>query len=98
MEFNRYPERAAAGLTATLSRFLGVPGECIILGSGSDELIQMLALAVGPGRRAVIPAPTFSMYRHSVRLTGSVPVEVPLNEDFSLDAEKVLAAAGAEPD
>lgn len=97
VNFNRYPERAAVELTDELSRFLGVPADRIILGNGSDELIQMLVLAVGPGRKVVIPAPTFSMYRRSAQLAGAVPVEVPLHDDFTLDAAGVLAAAGAEP-
>jgi len=96
-DFNRYPERAAGELAAALGRFLDVPAGSIVLGNGSDELIQMLALAAGPGRKVIIPTPTFSMYRLGARLAGAVPVEVPLQVDFTLDTAQVIAAAGTEP-
>ena len=44
---NRYPDPSAAALRTRLMRVMQVPeGKSIVLGNGSDELIQMLAMAV----------------------------------------------------
>jgi len=92
---NRYPDAAASELKAGLRAALAVPGEAaLVLGNGSDELIQLVALAVaGAGRVCLAPGPTFVMYRHLARLAGLGYVEVPLEADgFELPRERMLAA------
>ncbi len=97
IDFSRYPEKLAGELQTTLGEFLGVGSDKILLGNGSDELIQMLALAFGTGRKVLYPAPTFSMYRLSALIAGAEPVAVPLTANFGLDAESLIAAAEGEP-
>jgi histidinol-phosphate aminotransferase len=64
-----------------------------VLGNGSDELIQMLALAVaGAGRVVLAPEPTFVMYRMIAEVAGMRYQAVPLAEDFSLDARAMREA------
>src|SRR5262245_27311463 len=54
--WGRYPEFVPAAITQALSRFTGWPGEGILCGNGSNELIQAaLLVCVGPGRRVAIP-------------------------------------------
>lgn len=91
---NRYPDASAADLKAQIREVYGVADDLdIILGNGSDELIQMLALTVGGNRRVVLaPEPTFVMYRVTAAVTGLDYVGVPLHTDFSLDIEAMLAA------
>ncbi len=91
---NRYPDPGASALKARLREVMGLPADQgLVLGNGSDELIQMLALAVaGPGRVVLAPEPGFVMYRMIARFTGMDYVGVPLREDFDLDAEAMLAA------
>ncbi len=91
---NRYPDPHAEGLKARLRRVMGLPAEApLVLGNGSDELIQMLALAVGgPGRVVLAPEPGFVMYRMIARFTGMDYVGVPLTVDFDLDLAAMLAA------
>jgi len=94
VELNRYPDPGAQALTEQLQQAMQVPdGMRLILGNGSDELIQMLALAVAqPGRVILAPDPTFVMYRMIAEVTGLDFQGVPLAEDFSLDVDAMLAA------
>ena len=94
---NRYPP-SYASLKAAICAKLGVPaGYDVILGNGSDELISMLAMACakqGTARRAVLlaPVPAFVMYGRSAQLAGMDFAGVPLNDDFTLDMDAMLAA------
>ncbi len=91
---NRYPDPDSAALKSMLRQCLRIPAQCgLILGNGSDELIQLIALLVGgPGRVFISPEPSFSMYRQICAMTGTQFVGAPLKDDFSLDADKLLDA------
>jgi histidinol-phosphate aminotransferase len=91
---NRYPDPAARELTAVVRSAMAVPaGMEVLLGNGSDELIQMLALAVAkPGAVMMGLEPSFVMFRMIASFTGMSYVGVELNEDFAVDAAKVVAA------
>lgn len=97
-DVNRYPDPAARELSARLQQVLAVPqGMEIVLGNGSDEIIQMLAMAVsGPGRTVMAPEPGFVMYKMIASFVGMEYLGVPLNEDFSLDMPAMLAAIKAQ--
>jgi len=94
VSLNRYPDPAARQLRARLHRLFEVPADkAVMLGNGSDELIQMLAMAVSrPGRKVLAPDPAFSMYRMITIFSGMDYVAVPLRADFSLHREAMLAA------
>jgi len=94
VELNRYPDPVAAELTAQLKGSMQVPaGMQVVLGNGSDELIQMLALAVADRDRVVLsPDPTFVMYRMIAAFAGMQYQGVPLAGDFLLDADAMLEA------
>jgi histidinol-phosphate aminotransferase len=91
---NRYPDPGAAALKARLRQALDVPaGMELLLGNGSDELIQMLVLAVArPGAVVLGAEPSFTMFRMIATIAGARYVGVDLREDFSLDADQLLAA------
>jgi histidinol-phosphate aminotransferase len=95
---NRYPEGAGDAVKAALASALPVPqGATIVLGNGSDELIQVLTTAVArPGAAVLAPEPTFAMYRIYARQSGVPYVAVPLRADFSLDEDAMLAAIARE--
>lgn len=98
VSLNRYPDPAPQQLMSRLREFCGVPaGAAVVLGNGSDELIQMIALALaGPGRKALAPEPAFSMYRMISLFAGFEFVGVPLRaRDFTLDTEAMLRAIEA---
>ncbi|MCF6337913.1 MAG: histidinol-phosphate transaminase [Gammaproteobacteria bacterium] len=94
VSLNRYPDPSPARLKTSLGKAMGVPaGQSVLLGNGSDELIQMIALALAqPGRVILTPEPGFVMYKMIATMTGMDYVGVPLAADFSLDLEAMLAA------
>jgi len=98
VSLNRYPDPAARALRERLGEAMDVPpGMDILLGNGSDELIQMLILAVaGPGRTLLAPEPTFVMYRMLAEIAGLRYVGVPLGQDFALDLPAMREAIERE--
>src|SRR4029077_17149109 len=69
----------------------------LLLGNGSDELLQMLTIAVArPGVTVMAPEPSFVMYRLNALYAGARFVGVPLGPDFSLDTPAMLAAIEKE--
>lgn len=91
---NRYPSGGVAELAAALKRFVDLPaGNRLMLGNGSDELIDILSAACDvPGATVLAPLPGFVMYEVSARLRGLNFVGVPLTADFELDEAAMLAA------
>jgi histidinol-phosphate aminotransferase len=94
---NRYPDPTAPGLKQALRSAMGVPGgQDILLGNGSDEIIQLICMALArPGAVALAPEPSFVMYRMSAIAAGLSYVGVPLAADFSLDERALLDAIAA---
>jgi histidinol-phosphate aminotransferase len=94
---NRYPDPQAAALKQQLRSLMEVPDSAaVILGNGSDELIQMIIQSVAaPGRVIMAPEPTFVMYRQIAAVCGLEFTGVPLRADFSLDVDALLAAIDA---
>ena len=84
---NRYPDAAARQLQTAMRQAMGVPDAAgVILGNGSDELIQMIIQTLAaPGRVVLAPEPTFVMYRQIAVVAGMDFFGVPLRDDFSLD-------------
>ena len=91
---NRYPHPKAPEVVEGLRRVMNVPEQYeVLLGNGSDEIIQLLAMAVAnPGATVMAPEPGFVMYRMTATFVGLDYVGVPLNEDFSLDVPAMTAA------
>ncbi|KQQ88539.1 histidinol-phosphate transaminase [Massilia sp. Leaf139] len=93
---NRYPVASYATLKDKVKDKLGVPaGYDVLLGNGSDELIQIVTTTVAnQERRAAVlaPVPAFVMYARSAQFAGADFVSVKLKADFTLDMEAMLAA------
>ena len=83
-----YPDGSCYELRRSLSAKLGVPGDCIVFGCGSDETIRLIAEAfVDPGDEVVFGAHTFSQYEFVTRVTGGKCVAVPMpSARYDLDA------------
>ncbi len=86
----RYPDPRASQLRAAVARSLGVAGDRLVFGNGSDELISLLACAF-PGP-LLYPTPTFVYYRLAAVARGLPTVEVPLDERWQLDESATIAA------
>ncbi len=93
-KINRYPDADASLARAALRNALALPeGVDILLGNGSDELIQIIASTVAhPGGAVVAPEPSFVMYRRTALIANAPFVPVDLRADFSLDVDAMAAA------
>ena len=93
-QINRYPDPEASSLAQALRVSNQLPDEAgILLGNGSDEIIQILLMALNPAACVLAPEPSFVMYRQVARSLGLAYHGVPLNaDDFGLDTAAMLAA------
>jgi histidinol-phosphate aminotransferase len=91
---NRYPSQCVADVAAALGTYIDLPAGCsLIVGNGSDELIDILSVACDvPGATVLAPLPGFVMYEMSAKLRGLKFVGVPTTADFELDESAMLAA------
>ena len=97
LSVNRYPDPEALEVRTSLSRTVGFPRDGILLGNGSDEIIQMIVEVLGgKSGRVLVPSPTFSMYRITSLILGKQVTEVALDEDFDIDLEPTLEMISAE--
>jgi len=89
---NRYPDGSSFYLREALAEFWKVPVEQIAVGSGSNDLIDILCrIHLGPGDEAVMSDPAFVMFAIAVRVAGGKLVQVPGRNLFH-DPEAMLAA------
>jgi histidinol-phosphate aminotransferase len=94
VDLNRYPDPSAPRLRELIRRKMNVPGGMeVLLGNGSDDLIQIVTLALAkPGAVMMYPGPTFVMYAMNATYFGLRAVAAGLREDFSLDPQAFIAA------
>jgi histidinol-phosphate aminotransferase len=95
--WHRYPAFVPGRLTAAIAaRHDWVP-EGVLVGNGSNELIQAtLAVSVAEGAAVVAPQPTFALYRLLTAVGGGCYVPVPLDQNFEYDVEALIATAQRE--
>lgn len=87
-----YPDGGAVRLRARLGKRLGLPSQQVVVGNGSNEILELLGhVFLGPGDEAVMGDPAFAVYKLVSLLFGAVPVEVPL-VDYRHDLDTMLAA------
>ncbi len=91
-ELNRYPDASISELRDKLSSIIGLPDNTVMMfGNGSDELIQIILLALNKASKVVMaPEPGFVMYKLLSSLLELNYIGVPLREDFSLDLPAML--------
>lgn len=92
---NRYPDASMLALREKIAQRDGVSPEQILLGNGSDEIIQMLLIAADKGA-CVTPAPTFVMYDAVSRWLKRDTASVSLTADFDLNPDRFLEACTRE--
>lgn len=92
-ELNRYPDPEARQLNATIKRVNAIPDQFnVLLGNGSDEIIQLLLMALPPTASVLSTTPSFVMYKQISDSLGLRYYGVPLAADFDLDEAAMLAA------
>lgn len=103
LELNRYPDREALALRTALAVREGLDASQVWVANGSNEvLLQLLQLYGGPGRRALIFRPGYSMYPELCRTTGTATIVATLPDDGMLEVDDVAGlvdgAGGADAD
>src|SRR5207245_140700 len=92
----RYPDGNAFQLKAALARRYGVPEECIVVGNGSNDLLEMAAgVFLAPGRAAVYSQHAFAVYPLATQARGAKGIVVPA-QNYGHDLPAMLAAITPE--
>jgi histidinol-phosphate aminotransferase len=93
----RYPDPFAREFCVAVSDALGVPADWVIVGNGSDDVLNVLIRACGEGleRKIVYPMPTYVLYRTLAEMQPAEVVEVPYGADFKLPIDALVSANGA---
>jgi histidinol-phosphate aminotransferase len=87
-----YPDGGANDLRKAIAGHYGLDPERIVCGSGSDELINLLAHAyIGPGEEAIYSEHGFLMYKIATLSSGGKPISVP-ERNYRADVDAMLAA------
>jgi histidinol-phosphate aminotransferase len=88
IRMNRYPDREATALRKGLAEHTGHPAEGVWAANGSNEVIQHICLAYGgPGRRALVFEPTYSLHSLIPRIAGMDLARERLGDAFALPPE-----------
>jgi len=95
VDINRYPDATHEVLREKIAVREGCRADQVILGNGSDEIIQMLLLATDHGP-CVVPRPSFVMYSLIARWLRRPLATMPLDADFQLDADAFLRICSRE--
>lgn len=92
--FNRYPDPLQGEVKQRLAKIKGVPEECIFLGNGSDEAIDLVYRCFCEPQKDNVVAicPTYGMYEVCADINNVEYRQVMLDEHFQVTAEKLLAA------
>ena len=91
---NRYPDPLQLEVKKQLAKVKGVAEDCIFLGNGSDEAIDLMYRCLTEPKvdNVVAMDPTYGMYKVCADINDVEYRTVSLNEDFSLNADNILAA------
>ena len=95
---NRYPDPHSRQVREAMGRFRGVTPDRILLGNGSDEIIDLLFRAFcEPGRDSVVTLPpSYGMYAVLAGINQVRNLEIPLGPGFQPESEAILEQAGAQ--
>jgi len=88
--YHIYPDPEQRQLRRSLEEYTGISAECIVVGMGSDELIDLiLRLFIVPGDKVINCVPTFGMYPFSTEICDGKVVNIPRDERFDIDVASV---------
>jgi len=91
LKLNRYPDPDCRLLKQAITGITGIPPENLVVGNGSDELLQLiLQIFCGPGDSYAFPDPTFGMYSIIGKGMGLTPHPFPLDENWDFDGDELL--------
>lgn len=92
VDTRRYPVAKGERALEAIAEELGVWKDEVVVGNGSDEILDLVSkIFVGRGEALVID-PTFEMYKFYVRIVGGTVKTVLTDEEFGISAERILSA------
>ena len=93
-QINRYPDVLGGSLRTALAEYTRVNPEQIVIGNGSDDLIELIVkIFLKPGEEVILPSPTFFVYSFATKVVGGVPIKLARKSDFSLDINAIINSA-----
>jgi histidinol-phosphate aminotransferase len=94
---NRYPDPTADALRDAIAAYYGVQRGNLIIGNGSDELIDLSVRTFVRRNRSVLSfKPSYGMYKVSADINGVSYLSIDLDENLQLDEEQLLKIDGAD--
>lgn len=92
----RYPDPYANAFRQAIGIALDVPMDWIIVGNGSDDILNIIIRACAePHRQVVYPVPTYVLYRTLTELQPAATIEIPYGDDYQFPIAELIAANGA---
>ncbi|OGG04159.1 hypothetical protein A2Z33_03300 [Candidatus Gottesmanbacteria bacterium RBG_16_52_11] len=90
-----YPDPDASLLREALASGLKIPVDMILVSNGAESIIKLIADAfITGGDEAVMPELTFPMFALAVKISGGIPVRVPMTESFDIDPDGICGRVG----
>lgn len=91
LDLNRYPDPDCKNLKEAVSERIGVPTSQLVIGNGSDELIQCLMQVIcDEGDTVAFPEPTFAMYSIMAKGMGLKTQTFPLNSKWNFETKSII--------
>jgi histidinol-phosphate aminotransferase len=91
-QWSRYPDFVPDSLRSRLAEFAGWKKDGVLVGNGSNELLQAtLMVLTGSRSRVAIPSPTFTVYRLIAQVLGAGIVDIPLSMDMTFDIDALIS-------
>ncbi|TFG04697.1 MAG: histidinol-phosphate transaminase [Promethearchaeota archaeon] len=89
----RYPDNLYLDSRSALANYLNIKPEQILLGNGSDDILDVIVHAFLDNTAELITAePTFSMYEFLTKILGAKHVMTVLDEHFEIKTEEIIAS------
>jgi histidinol-phosphate aminotransferase len=92
--WSRYPPFVPKDQIAAVARFMGWTPEGVLLGNGSNDLLQLLMVCLlERGASLVVSQPTFTLYKLLAQSLGARVLEVPMRRPFAFDVDRIIEVA-----
>jgi len=92
-DVREYPSEQYDELRADLGKYLNVPRECVAIGNGSDQIIDLLLSTFANDSATITLKPTFTFYKDRCNLRSIRMKELQLDNNFSFDVKKLLSTS-----
>jgi histidinol-phosphate aminotransferase len=102
-QFHRYPDPISRRLARAIAAYISVPAEHILVGNGSDELIDLVLRLFRPGPdgkgigEVIDCQPTFGMYAFYGATNDMQVLELPRGADYAVDVDGIAALCACDP-